>query len=66
MQEARRLQAAIASVANEGTTEPRLRQLIAEGTAFLTTQPRELVSASSSYADVVHDTSTVFRAQDHP
>lgn len=43
-QEARRLQMAIASIANEGTTEPRLRQLIAEATAFLATQPRELFS----------------------
>jgi hypothetical protein len=63
IQEARRLQAAIASVANEGTTEPRLRQLIAEGTAFLTSQPRELVSkASSMYIIVVNDETTVFRA----
>ena len=47
-QEARRLQEAIANVANEGTTEPRLRQLIAEGTTFLATQPRELVRSISS------------------
>jgi pantothenate synthetase len=47
-QEARRLQMAIANVANEGTTEPRLRQLIADATAFLATQPRELVSSPSS------------------
>lgn len=42
-QEARRLQEAIASVANEGTTEPRLRQLIAECKTFLSSQPRHLV-----------------------
>jgi len=47
-QEARRLQMAIASVANEGTTEPRLRHLIAEATAFLASQPRESVSSASS------------------
>jgi hypothetical protein len=42
-QEARRLQEAIANVANEGTTEARLRQLIADATAFLATQPRDKV-----------------------
>lgn len=66
-QEARRLQMAIASIANEGTTEPRLRQLIAEATAFLATQPRELVSrALVIYPNVDHDPATVFRAQDQP
>ncbi|RDB25733.1 hypothetical protein Hypma_006088 [Hypsizygus marmoreus] len=39
--EARRIQEAFASVANEGTTEPRLRQLIGEATTFLSAQPRE-------------------------
>ncbi|KAF8882123.1 hypothetical protein BD779DRAFT_1675106 [Infundibulicybe gibba] len=43
-QEARRLQEAIASIANEGTTEPRLRQLIAECRTFLSSQPRNLFS----------------------
>ncbi|KAF9456318.1 hypothetical protein BDZ94DRAFT_1177982 [Collybia nuda] len=41
-QEARRLQEAIANVANEGTTEARLRQLIADATEFLATQPRDM------------------------
>ncbi|KAF8154549.1 hypothetical protein B0H34DRAFT_660395 [Crassisporium funariophilum] len=39
-QEAQRLQQAIASVADEGTTEPRLRQLIQECKTFLHGQPR--------------------------
>jgi hypothetical protein len=44
--EARRLQESIASVANAGTTEARLRQLIEEARAFLASQPRELVSTT--------------------
>lgn len=42
-QEARRLQEAIASVANKGSTEPSLRHLIAECKTFLAEQPRHLV-----------------------
>ncbi|THV03525.1 hypothetical protein K435DRAFT_651062 [Dendrothele bispora CBS 962.96] len=40
--QARRLQRAIADVANEGATEPRLRQLLAECKTFLQSQSREL------------------------
>jgi len=47
--EARRLQEAIASVANAGTTEARLRQLIEEGRTFLASQPRTLVSNALYY-----------------
>ncbi|KAF8628299.1 hypothetical protein AX17_006002 [Amanita inopinata Kibby_2008] len=43
-QEARRLQEAIATVANEGSTESNLRQLIADCRAFLQSQPRNLFS----------------------
>lgn len=45
-QEARRLQEAITSITNEGTTEARLRQLIAECKTFLSGQPRQLVGIS--------------------
>ena len=41
--EALRLQQAIASVADEGTTEPRLRQLIQECKTFLNGKPRHMV-----------------------
>ena len=41
--EALRLQQAIASVADEGTTEPRLRQLIQECKTFLNGKPRYMV-----------------------
>jgi hypothetical protein len=65
--EARQIQMRIANVANEGTTEPRLRQLIADGSAFLLTQPREMVSsASSKHSNVEHDTATASRTQDQP
>ncbi|KAF8815564.1 hypothetical protein BYT27DRAFT_6678592 [Phlegmacium glaucopus] len=40
--EALRLQQAIASVADEGTTEPRLRQLIQECKTFLNGKPRHM------------------------
>ncbi|KAF9447362.1 hypothetical protein P691DRAFT_671645 [Macrolepiota fuliginosa MF-IS2] len=41
-QEARRLQDAIANVANTGSSEPNLRSLIGEGRKFLSNQPRNL------------------------
>ena len=41
--EALRLQQAIASVADEGTTEPRLRQLIQDCKTFLNGKPRHMV-----------------------
>ena len=41
--EALRLQQAIANVADEGTTEPRLRQLIQECKTFLNGKPRHMV-----------------------
>ena len=41
--EALRLQQAIANVADEGTTEPRLRQLIRECKTFLNGKPRRMV-----------------------
>ncbi|TFK36274.1 hypothetical protein BDQ12DRAFT_610198 [Crucibulum laeve] len=40
--EAKRLQAAIAKIANEGSSEQNLRQFIQEGKAFLTSQPRAM------------------------
>lgn len=46
--EALRLQQAIASVADEGTTEPRLRQLIQECKTFLHGQPRHMVRGDLS------------------
>ena len=44
--EALRLQQAIASVADEGTTEPRLRQLIQECKTFLNGKPRHMVRSN--------------------
>lgn len=44
--EARRIQHAIASIPETGATEPSLRQLIQEGSKFLSTQPRNSVSNS--------------------
>ena len=44
LQEAQRLQKAIANIADKGTTEQNLRQLIQEGRTFLHGQPRNLVS----------------------
>ena len=41
--EARRLQEEITSITNEGSTETRLRQLIAECKEFLSSKPRDLV-----------------------
>ncbi len=46
--EARRLQHAIASIPETGATEPSLRQLIQEGSKFLSTQPRNSVSTSAT------------------
>ncbi|KAF8654996.1 hypothetical protein AX16_003300 [Volvariella volvacea WC 439] len=42
--EARRLQEEITSITNEGSTETRLRQLIAECKEFLSSKPRDLYS----------------------
>lgn len=52
--EARRLQEAIANVANTGTTEAELRKLIGEATIFLSTQPRDQVRFHSSVFDIWH------------
>ncbi|KAF9473174.1 hypothetical protein BDN70DRAFT_817650 [Pholiota conissans] len=40
LQEARRFKHALASIAETGATEPRLRQLIQDGNNFLNSQPR--------------------------
>ena len=48
--EALRLQQAIASVADEGTTEPRLRQLIQECKTFLNGKPRHMVCSNFLYS----------------
>lgn len=45
-QEARRLHEAIAGIAETGSTESNLRQLIEDGKAFLRQQPRSLVSGN--------------------
>lgn len=44
--QASKIQKAISAVADEGITEPKLRQLIQEGRTFLHSQPRNLVSLS--------------------
>jgi hypothetical protein len=51
--EALRLQQAIASVADEGTTEPRLRQLIQDCKTFLNGKPRHMVRSKNLLAPTV-------------
>ncbi|TFK67212.1 hypothetical protein BDN72DRAFT_112218 [Pluteus cervinus] len=66
-QEARKLQEAITSITNEGTTEARLRQLIAECKTFLAGQPRHMYSdfrASYRMLAYLCEVKSMLRAQE--
>ncbi|PFH48812.1 hypothetical protein AMATHDRAFT_76526 [Amanita thiersii Skay4041] len=65
-QEARRLQEAITNVANEGSSEPNVRQLIADCRVFLQGHPRTMfpeLRVSLRMIAYLYDVKTAYRSQ---